>query len=213
MKMRLLFVILAAAVFSSCGQAKVKNFDYGHVENGKYINSYFNFEVTLPGDWVVQSKEATQKIADMGKDLVTGEDKKLKAMVKASEINTANLLAVFRYEVGAAVDYNPSFLLVAENLQNAPGVQTGGDYLFHTRKFLQQSQIQYDHIDDEFSKEVINGQEYYIMNLAMNYAGLTIYQTYYSTIKDRFCISAAISYTNQEEKDMLLKIVETMTFK
>lgn len=65
---------------------------------------------------------------------------------------------------------------------------------------MKQAQFQYDSIDDEFKKIMINNQEYYLMNASISYAGYTIRQEYYSTLKDGFCISAIISYNDDEQK-------------
>jgi hypothetical protein len=133
MKTNLLrFLLLTITAIGCKTQDKPIDFDYGHIENSKYINSYFDFEITIPTDWIVQSKEQMDNLSKTGAELVAGDDSKLKAVVKASEINTANLLAVYQYERGSAVEYNPSFMLVAENIINAPGIKTGSDYLFQT---------------------------------------------------------------------------------
>jgi hypothetical protein len=42
----------------------------------------------------------------------------MKAIVEASKIISANLLAVFHYEVGTLVEYNPGFMLIAENFKS-----------------------------------------------------------------------------------------------
>lgn len=215
MKTKMSFIgllILTVLTFSCNSNGKPKDFDYGKVEDSKYLNSFFGFEIELPADWVVQTKEQTENIAKMGKKLVAGDDKNMKAVIKASEINSANLLAVFKYEVGAAVDYNPNFMLVAENLKNAPGIKTGSDYLFQSRKLLKQSQMQYEYIDEEFKKEVINNQEFYLMNCSINYMGLNIKQKYYSTIQNGFCLSAIISFIDDEQKNDLEKIINSMEF-
>jgi len=205
-------IFLTILTLSCKSDNQPKDFDYGKVENSIYLNSFFGFELELPSDWFVQTKELTDNLSEMGKDIVAGEDKNMKALLNASEINTANLLAIFKYEIGAAVDYNPNLILVAENLKNAPGIKTGGDYLFQTRKFLIQSQLEYEIIDDEFNKEVINNQEFYTMNTSMNYMGQNIKQVYYSTINKGFCLSAIISFIDEEQKMGLKKVISSMKF-
>lgn len=213
-KLNLIGFLILTLFMTNCKQnGKPKDFDYGHIENNKYLNSFFGFELTFPDNWIVQSKEQTEELTKMGKDLVSGENKTLKAAINVSEVNSANLLAVFQYEVGAAVEYNPSFMLLAENLKNAPGTKTGSDYLFQVRKLLRLSQVQYSYIDDEFKKEIISNQEFYTMNCSIDYMGFKINQTYYSTIKDGFCLSAIISFINDEQKNNLEKIVNSMNFK
>ncbi len=141
-----------------------------------------------------------------------GDNKNLKAALDASEVNVANLLVVSQYEYGAAVSYNPNFALVAENTARMPGIKSGSDYLFHARKLLEQSQVEYDYIDDEFEKVLINGQEFYVMNCSIDYMGHSIKQHYYSTIINGFCLSTIISYTLDDQKHDLEKIIDSMKF-
>lgn len=212
-KVNLIGFLILTLIMASCNtNEKAKNFDYGHTENNKYLNSFFGLEIILPDNWIVQTKEQTENLSKMGKEIVAGDNKNLKAVINASEVNSANLLAVFQYEVGSPVDYNPSFVLVTENLKNSPGTKTGSDYLFQVRKLLKQSQVQYSYIDDEFKKEIINNQEFYTMNCSIDYMGYTINQVYYSMIKDGFCLSAIISFINNEQKNNLQKIVNSMNF-
>jgi hypothetical protein len=75
-----LFVLLIT--FTGClRDNKPVDFDYGHTENGKYLNSYFNFKMDIPKDWIVQSKEAMEGLQDQGKTAIAGDDSKLKAAI------------------------------------------------------------------------------------------------------------------------------------
>ncbi len=205
--------LLILVIIASCQtNEKPKGFDYGKVENNIYKNSFFDFNITLPSDWVVQTKEQNDDLVEMGKDLVAGNDENLKTAIEASEINSAYLLTVFKHKVGTAVKYNPSLMLVAENLKLAPGIKTGGDYLFQTKKFLKQSQVKYNHIDQEFKKVNLDNQEFYKMNLDLNHMDFSIKQSYYSTIKKGFSINAIISYATDEQKDELEKMLNSLKF-
>lgn len=216
MKKRIeLIGLLLLVIFTiSCSNSnKPKDFDYGSVVNNKYTNSFFDMEISLPSDWVVQTKEQTENLVKQSKDIVSGDDRNLKAILKASEVNTANLLILFQYEVGAAVEFNPNFMLVAENIKNFPGIKNGSDYLFQARKLMMRSQLQYDNIDEEFKKVVINNTEFYTMNALLNYSDIGIMQSYYSTIQNGFCISAIVSYINDDQKADLEKVINSISFK
>ncbi|MCD4773736.1 MAG: hypothetical protein K8R41_10185 [Bacteroidales bacterium] len=211
-KIKLLAILFISLFIFGCNSQNVEGFDYGRVENNKYLNSFFDFEISIPPTWVVQTKEQTDNLVEVGENLIAGDDENMKAIIKASEINSANLLVVFKYEVGSPVEYNPSFVLIAENLKNAPGVKKGSDYLFHARKLLLQSQVQHDYIDEEFKKEIINNQEFYLMNSSINYAGFNIKQVYYTTIKNGFSVNAIITYVNEEQKNELEKVINSLIF-
>jgi hypothetical protein len=212
MKKLYVFIFINIILISCSNNKKPRDFDYGRVEINKYINSFFQMEINLPPDWIVQTKEQINSMAEKGKDLAAGDDKNLKAVLNASEVNSANLLGVFQYEVGSPVEYNPNFVLVAENLRSFPGVKNGSDYLFQTRKLLKQSQLKFGGLDQEFKKVNINDQEFYLMNASLTYGGITISQEYYSTVKGGFSISAIISYVNPDQKNDLDKIINSIKF-
>jgi hypothetical protein len=209
----LILPILIFITNISNAQTQPKGFDYGHVEDNKYINSFFDFDMILPNDWFVQSNEQIENLAKIGKKLVAGDDSKMEALLNASEINTAYLLMMYQYERGSAVEYNPSISIIAENIHNSPGIRKGSDYLFHARKLFLQSQLKYDYLDEEFKKEVINGVDFYTMNAKITYLSLIINQTYYVTIKDGFCFMVICSYINDEQKQEMLKSINSMKFK
>lgn len=213
MKTNLLSIILFALIASECYcQSKPVDFDYGRIENSKYLNSYFDFEITIPASWIIQNREQMDKMAKAGKDLVVGDDTNLRAAIKASEINTANLLVVYQYERGSAVDYNPGIVIVAENIQDYPGIKTGSDYLFQVRKLLDQSQVKYDYIDKETSREVINRIDFYKMNAGIIMMGTDIKQVYYSTVMRGFSLNIIISFINDEQKNDLLALINSIKF-
>lgn len=116
-KLKLFWFIFLSLFSTSCdNKTQPEEFDYGQIENNKYSNSFFNLEMTIPTGWIIQSKEQTENLDKDGKELFVGEDKNLKTAIKRSEGSSAVLVTVFQYEVGAAVDYNPSFSLISENL-------------------------------------------------------------------------------------------------
>ena len=203
--------ILTLIMLLGCSSNK-KIFDYGQVKNDIYYNSFFGLEVNLPPNWSIRTKEQLQNLAESGKKLVASDDKNMKTIVNAIDVDNAILLGVSEYEVGTAVKYNPSLMLSVENLKNSPGIKTGSDYLFHCRKLLKQSQIQYDYIDEVFKKEVINNQDFYVMNASINVMELNISQIYYATIRNGFCLNVVISFIDDEQKNDLDKIVQSMNF-
>lgn len=208
-------VILFLTIFMTIcnSQDNPMDFDYGRIENSQYVNSFFGFEITLPTDWIVQTKEQMEDMTNRGKALVAGDDSNMKAVLKASEINTANLLSVFQFERGSAVEYNPSFSIIVENIKNLPGIKTGNEYLFQAKKLMEQSQLKYDYIDKEFSKEVVNGTDFYKMNAEIKYMGLDIKQIYFVTIQKGFSFVVITTFINDQQKQDLLKSIYSMQFK
>jgi len=185
---------------------------YGEVQDHQYINEYFGFTIDLPAGWNVLSKEQIEHLQDMGKGMIAGENKKIKAEIEISDIRTANLLSIFKYELGPTREFNPNLSIVAENIQSSPDIKTGEDYLNHSRKLLEQSQFKYDSISTDVKKITISGQIFGMMFTSVSYMGITIRQEYFSSVINGFSLNILLSYNNDEQKDELEKILNSLKF-
>lgn len=206
-----LFVFLVS-YFHGYAQKEQAAFDYGKIVDSTYVNTFFKVKMKLPHGWVIQSKEQVDNLTKKGRELISGDNENMKAILKASEINTANLLTMFKYEQGAAVEFNPSLMLIAENMKDMPGVKTGADYLFHARRLILQSQMKYDSLDQTFGKKTIGGKEFYLMNAFITHMNLHIHQVYYSTVLNGFTYNAVLSFTSKEHQLELENVLHKSKF-
>src|ERR1041385_3488753 len=97
--MRQWLFFLLAIILLGCNNSNniPENFDYGKVENGAYKNNFFDLELPIPAGWNVQSKEQNDKIGEEGRKIIGEHNKELSEKIKADEVNSATLLAVFKY--------------------------------------------------------------------------------------------------------------------
>jgi len=208
----LLLLSLFLTNCSSSGKNLPKGFDYGEVKDNIYLNTFFDFSMNIPSGWVIQDKEQADELMQMGKDMIAGDDKKMKAVLDASYIKTANLLTVFQYELNTPeIIFNPSLAIVAENIKLTPGIKTGADYLTHGRKFMEQTQM-YDYISEEFEKETINGVDFYILEAIIEFGEIEILQKYYVTILNNFALSFIVTSGDEEQQDILMKSMRSIKF-
>jgi len=123
---KIILSLCVVLLMSSCKEeAKIpENFDYGNTENGIYKNEFFNFEMPYNEEWSVQTREQMAKISQSGQDIMAGDNQKLKNTLKASQVNVADLFALFKFPVGSVPDNNPSIIINAENLKSFPAVKT-----------------------------------------------------------------------------------------
>ncbi|WP_417358304.1 hypothetical protein [Flavobacterium sp.] len=209
MKQALKLLLLATfALLTGCNNSSVKpideekGFDYGRIRNEKYSNTFFNLEMNVPKNWHPQNKEEIKELTNEGRKIVAGGNENTEARIKASEINTASLLVVFKYdEEDDVMDYNANFMLVAENIKNATAIKTGEQYLNHAQKLIMGSALAITEIDKEFEKRTINGIDFYQMNMTVDIEGIPVYQTYLVTIENNFALSLIYSYLNEEQKN------------
>jgi hypothetical protein len=212
--MKKLFLFAASLVLLTTTVVAQEKFDYGTFKGNTYSNAFFKLSVTLPEEWVVQSAEFSKKMKDLGAERIAGDDEGMrKALEKAIE-QTGVLITVFKYEVGSPVDYNPSFIIITENVKLYPGIKKGSDYLFNVKKMLKGGASGSNYtIDNDFKQENIDGRDFYVMHVLSKTLGNEVIQDYYSTIKDGYAVSFILTYINEAQKDELNGIKNTFDFK
>jgi hypothetical protein len=211
--LHLVLALFTIILFGTCRPPQTNdNFDYGKIENNRYSNDFFGCSLDLPPDWAVQSREQMEKLQDLGKEMIAGEDKKLKKELKVAEIRTANLITVFKFELGTTTEFNPNISIVAENVRFSPNIKSGEDYLHRSRKLLEQSQFKYDSISTTLDKIDFSGKVFSRMFTSVSYMGIPIRQEYFSTVLNGFSFNIVISYSDDKQKEELTDVLGTLRF-
>ncbi len=211
MKQNYTIIAICITIFSGCPQKASDKIDFGTIENSTYQNSYFGLSIKIPSDWNVQDQAARQKLMELGTNIVAGDDKNLKAVVKASELQTVNLFAAFKYPVGKPVDFNPSILCIAEQVRHMPGIKRGKDYLLQGKKLLESSPMEISFAEDTYT-EKLGEMDFDVMTSEIRLGGQIIKQAQYAAIDKGYALMFAISFTNDEEKTILNGILESAQF-
>jgi hypothetical protein len=186
------------------------HFDYGKIEKGKYVNSFFNIEMTLRKDWHPLSKESSDYLIKRSIDMISQNSEVMGMMVKAAEVNTAYLLTVFQYEMGSPVPFNPSMLVMSENLRLAPGVKTGSDYLYHSRKALEMSGLPYSFTKKAPESLELAGLRFDAMAAELQHPGMLVHQEYYCAIERQFSLCFILSFTEEEQVVQLRQMMDSL---
>ena len=207
-----LLLTMSVALSAGCGKKASEEIDFGSVTNSVYRNEYFGLTVTLPSEWSVQDNEARQQMMQTGREVIAGDDRNLKAAVKASEMKTVNLFAAFKHPVGTPVPYNPAIACVAERVRQMPGIKRGKAYLFHARKLLEAGQLSVS-FPSEISAESVGGRDFDVMPVDMSMAGMTIRQKYYPTILKGYALSFVLCFTTDEDESALQDILKTVSIR
>jgi hypothetical protein len=189
-------------------QVKKSSFDYGNAKSGTYKNDYFDFQIKFDTAWTVQNQTELNGLVEQGKKLIK-DDGNLEKIIEASEINTAYLFAMFKYQVGAAVSFNPSLMAVAENTKRMPGIKVGKDYLFHAKNNLQQTKLSYA-FDENYTSKKLGNYNFDILTAHLNGYATPIIQEYFASVTDGFTLSFIISYSSKEERSELYDVLESM---
>ena len=206
-------LILATCVllFGGCRKRASDEIDYGTIKNSVYQNAYFGFSLTLPPEWSVQDQEMRQRLTEAGTKVLVGEDKGMKAALKASEQQTISLLTAFQHPVGTPVDFNPSIICVAERVRHLPGLKRGRDYHFHAKKLLQGGQVKFD-FSKEISTEKLGGIDFDVMHVSMTLGRSTVQQNYYAAIMKGCALLFIVSFASPNDESALRSILESVSF-
>ncbi len=209
---RFAFIIVCTILFWGCNKNASKEIDFGTIENSVYRNKYFGLTITIPAEWSIQDQESRQRMMKTGKEMIAGEDKNLKAMIDASELQSVNLFVAFKHPLGTPVTSNPSIACTAERIRHLPGIKRGKDYYFHLRKLFESSQMDVSFPRD-ISTEKFGGVDFDIMYVQMAQAGTTVQQEYYATVMKGYALVFFVTFTTDEEKAALGKVLDSIAFK
>lgn len=198
----------------SCSGTPKKNvpieFDYGKIEQNTYLNSFFGLEIPFNSEWYVQSQEEMNKMVKQGEEFIAGDDKLLKRQLNAAKINTAYLFTLFKYKPGTNLTYNPSVMVIAENINKFPQIKEGKDYLEQTKKIMARTQMNYSYEKDIFTR-LIGNKKFDVLEGVMHLPDTDITQEFMSTIMQGFTLSFVISYTTESDKEELYNIIDGIT--
>lgn len=210
MKLLLRLPAMLLLCITLCSNTLAADIGYGRIADGVYSNTYFDMSIAVPDGWSVQSKASMQTMSERGGNLIAGEDKSMQAVMKESEKQSVNLFGFFKYEQGSPVDFNPSIIAVAERVNHLPGIKRGADYLFHVKKILNASPVDY-RFSGKMGTQTLSGVSFDVMPSTVNIGGNSLSQEYYATrIKD-YVLSFVLSYSTDAERKELIATLTTLT--
>lgn len=201
--------VCAAMLATGCNRDAGDSGVAEKISENTYRNAAFGLTVTAPDGWFVMDNQQTERMMEVGTDVATAGNDRLKAVAEASKQATSNIFAFFKHPVGAPVEFNPSVMGVAENLMMAPGIKTGRDYFFHARKLMEQSSIPLEIVGD-YTTTKIGGQAFDRMDVRLDANGVAVSQSYYAARHDNFVVVIIQSYQNEAERKETLAVLDTV---
>ncbi|PKL25730.1 MAG: hypothetical protein CVV47_03550 [Spirochaetae bacterium HGW-Spirochaetae-3] len=185
--------------------------DYGRFEGNVFTNDFFSLSIAVPEGWVVQDAATMARLVKQGTDMLYSDNEEMKRAIEVADVENMQFFGAYQYPLGSAVEFNPSVILMAENLKSAPGVVDGGDYLFHAKRMMEQSSVEFRIVEDT-RPVTINGAELHALDIAITYLGNEIRQRYYTRVLNGFAVAVVITWTNDEALSELDASVSTLRF-
>jgi hypothetical protein len=110
-------------------------------DNLHFENRQFGLTVEKPSSWYSQSLQESLNLQSQGTEMMSGNDKNMKAMLNASLKGSLTLFSFFEVPPGTPGKLNPSVVSTAEYVVPYPGIKTGCDYLASVKQLIANSQV------------------------------------------------------------------------
>ncbi len=204
----LCFVVLLVGCESELGSRP----DDDSLSQGTYSNRYFGFSMQLPEAWAVASAETKEAITDGGAAAISEGSSARRAALDEALANTYQLLTVSRHEIGSPVSSNAILQVVAERVSQAPGIQSGKDYLFHVDAILTGGSLPYV-ADGGPELQEVGGRRMFLRNYQIQSNQQNLSQSYVALVDRGYALSFILSYTTPEEKGQLEEILRSVQFR
>lgn len=208
---KILLVLLLPVLLVSCSKKEpLPSVDDGYIEGNTYYNEYFGLSLEIPETWIIQNREMLEHFKDItNKGFHANDDSVDRAIKKTIDERTKQLLLAFQYEVGAPVEFNPSVMIIAEDISITPGIKTASDYHYHAKSLLENSNMKAT-FDRAKSEKTLTGFSFESLPVNFSINNLEIKQDYYTMIVDRNVLMITVSYLTDEQKLTVESILDTL---
>ncbi|MCH8904960.1 MAG: hypothetical protein IIA45_13720 [Bacteroidetes bacterium] len=197
-----LYIIIIGAFTASqfgCSTKTPDTLDAGSVKRDVYTNEYLGIHIPIPDNWVVASEATMATLLQAGKEAMAGDGDQ--AVVDESINNMVNLLMITQHPHNAAVQFNPSLIVIAIKSGTLPGVNSARDYVESTSNSIRVGAVPFEIIEG-IHEEPIGSKQAIALEAVINLTDIKIYQNFYAIeIKDYL---VAINLSTNKEADRIL---------
>lgn len=180
--------------------------NYGRMEDTIYINPYFGFKFSVLSSWTIKNKKQIDFVLTKGKEVITFKDELVNSTVDKMDLSTNTLLMISRYKTGA---FNPSLIIMAEEISMFSSTKTGKDYLLQVKRQLENSNL--NMISTEPNDSIfLSGIKFDKLDC---YSEINkTHLTYYCSIQKNHALVFIITYMENEDYIALLNMINTTQF-
>ncbi len=196
---------------SALKQAAQSQNTYVTGDGGALHSGYFDMTLTKPAEWTLAEEKVAYELMGVGMDFVAGDDETLKREMSIAEKKNVVMFVISENPMGAAVEFNPSLMGLAENVTMSPGVVTGEDYFFHSKKLAARANVPIVYADT-YTKRKIGGVEFSVMAAKVTAPGAeNVQQSYFAARHNDHIIIIIQSYATDAQRQALDEILNSMS--
>ncbi len=210
-KLKIYFALFSLLLFSVYSCSSSSNTEGFNIESGKYQNSEFGFEIDVPKDWYVRSQQELDSMRITMKEETIKRYPKRKEIFKNTDVTIKYLLHTNKYNPSSDIFHSPMIAIIAENIEDAPDIKKGDDYLYYVDK-MRQTTGGAELMESKFTLKKFSNNEFYYAKGSEDYIDFTVYQRHYVTIIDKFALGIFVRYFSEEQQKEIEEILESIKF-
>lgn len=211
----IILLFLLSGIFIACNQKQTADkLDFGKYEGNKYINEFFDLELTLPEEWEVLSKEENIRLMANSNQLLADEINEKNESLDAAKYKTVILVVTSPARLdGTDDEFNANLMLLAENIENDKQIKTANEYLLNTKKTLESNATPKEYPYKSLKKQMIGETEWLNLRVISKPVRLQYTQDYFTILKNGYAVTAILTYNSEQQKEQLMSCLNTLLVK
>lgn len=181
------------------------------VSGNTYTDRTYGFSYTFPEGWTPHGDATNKTLMEVGKRIVAGQNAVQQAVADAAFQRTKLLLSVFQYPLGTPDVKNENILVMSEQVDFAPGIRTGEDYLQILKANYKRAPIRCE-FGDEIAQYTIAGKVFYRLDIQMHGSNGIVYQSAVATKLGTHVLGFMFTGVNRQDVDGLVGTMNSVKF-
>ncbi|MBN2558543.1 MAG: hypothetical protein JXB33_07310 [Clostridia bacterium] len=210
--------IMMLLSFASCAEKEEVEveFGWGTLENGHYVNEFFNFSIEISPDYTFLSP---QEIVNMNTRPAMGDDGE--TVVDPVDITTigdlslealVNYVYATKYKEKPEDEFNPYISVFSENMKYVNNTYDKEDYVLNslnfTKSIFSNAGVGVEVLPLE--KPWIDGRQFAKGVMRIQYEEFSMYQVMYAITKGSYALVVLAGYSTDEEKAEIESFIDSI---
>ena len=185
--------------------------DKGEVIEGTYTNATFNFEITLPDEWIIPGDDFEEVVREKGFDLNLQTPKALNPIIQTKLNQTANRVSILfnAFKSVAETDKTAIMRVSVEDLRTLPQVKDAVDYFDLMRETYKNIKLPADFKYSETQAEKLGKMQFAFLDTS-NDAGK---KRMYATVRNGYAVMFTLTYKSVEDLEAIRNVLSEGNFR
>ncbi len=174
----------------------------------EYRNPFFAVGIKVPEDWVLK-KGLSEQLSNKAVDLLAGDEKNLRSVMKSAIEKTYTVFWAYRYPLGTPGKTNPNMSMMIENVALYPGIVSASDYLKAMEQTLKLSKLDARFVSDP-ADAVLGNAHFTMREIEVPLGTMRLREKFYCMFKDGYVLTIEVTIMTQADEEQTNLITSTV---